>query len=647
VAAPVEAGMAPRVERRLAAILAADVVGYGRLVGADEAGTIARLRALRKVFIEPLVAEYRGRVVKLMGDGALVEFASAVDAVECAVAIQKAVAEREAGEHEDRRLQFRIGINLGDIVVEDGDILGDGVNVAARLEGLAEPGGICVARTVYNHVRGKLALAFAPMGAHRVKNIAEPVEVWRVALDGAKPKQIRALRWARPKLALAAAAVVLVLAIGSLALWQWTAGPVLTGTSSSERDVLAMPTGPSLAVLPFDSFSGDPEQQYFADGLVEDILTRLSRFSDLKVIGRNATFQYKGQPVDVRAVGKHLGARYVLEGSVRRSGDIVRITVQLLDAEDASHVWAERYDRQLTAANVFSIQDEIVQGIVSALGGAYGVLNRTALEQEARTDNLDAYRCVLLSYAYDLENTALTHLAARTCLERAVELDPDYADAWAALAMLYVDEHNMGWNPNPGLYDPLERALSAAQRAVKLAPNNPTAHSRLAFVHFARGDLDKFRVHGERAVALNPNDGDILAYTGAHMIFSGDIDRGLPLVDKAIELNPGYHPGWWDSAKAVGHYVRGEYEQALEAHRYVNMPDFFYAHIWPIAINGMLGRKDAARASLRELERVYPRFTIATFRKEYAHFHPPEAMMEHIIEGLRRGGMPEGAERPA
>jgi adenylate cyclase len=632
--------MVPRVERKLAAILAADVVGYSRLVGADEAGTIVRLRALRKEFIEPLIAEYRGRVVKLVGDGALVEFASAVDAVECAVAIQNGVAEREAAEPEDRRIQFRIGINVGDIIVEDGDILGDGVNVAARLEGLAEPGGICVARNVHNQIKAKLALPFEPMGAHRVKNIAEPVEVWRVALDGVTPRASARSRRLAPPIAIAAG-VAALLALGSGAWW-WQHSRATVGAASSDP-VLAMPTGPSIAVLPFESFSNDAEQEYFADGIVEDILTRLSRFSDLKVIGRNATFQYKDQPADVRAVGRELGARYVLEGSVRRSGDTVRITVQLIDAQDAAHVWAENYDRQLTAGNVFKIQDEIVQGVVSALGGAYGVLNRTALE-EVKTDNLDAYRCVLLSYAYDLENTAETHLAARNCLEHAVELDPDYADAWAALAMLYVDERNMSWNPNPGLYDPLDRALQAAQRAVKLEPNNPTAQSRLAFAYFALGDLDKFRVHGERAVALNPNDGDILAYTGAHMIFSGDIERGLPIVEKAIELNPGYHPGWWDSAKAVALYERRDYEGALEAHRSVNMPDFFYAHIWPIAINGMLGRKDAAQASLRELDRVYPGFTIQTFRKEYALFHPPQAMMEHLVEGLRKGGMPEGPD---
>jgi adenylate cyclase len=631
--------MSPRVERKLAAILAADVVGYSRLVGADEAGTIARLKTLRKEFIEPTVAEYRGRFVKLMGDGALVEFASAVDAVECAVAIQNGVADRQAGEPEDWRIQFRIGINVGDIIVEDGDILGDGVNVASRLEGLAEPGGICVARNVYNQVKAKLALPFEPMGAHRVKNIAEPVEVWRVAIDGTTRAKATARRLAPVAIA---ASIATLLALGAGGAWWWQHSRAAVGAAAGDP-VLAMPTGPSIAVLPFESFSSDAEQEYFADGIVEDILTRLSRFSDLKAIGRNATFQYKDQPADVRAVGRELGARYVLEGSVRRSGDTVRITVQLVDAEDAAHVWAENYDRQLTAGNVFKIQDEIVQGVVSALGGAYGVLNRTALE-EAKTDNLDAYRCVLLSYAYDLENTAETHLAARNCLEHAVELDPDYADAWAALAMLYVDERNMSWNPNPGLYDPLERALQAAQRAVKLEPNNPTAQSRLAFVYFALGDLDKFRVHGERAVALNPNDGDILAYTGAHMIFSGDIERGLPIVEKAIELNPGYHPGWWDSAKAVALYERQDYEGALEAHRSVNMPDFFYAHIWPIAINGMLGRKDAARASLRELERVYPGFTIQTFRKEYALFHPPDAMMEHLVEGLRKGGMPEGGD---
>jgi class 3 adenylate cyclase len=289
--------MAPRVERKLAAILAADVVGYSRLVGADEAGTIARLRAVRKELIEPLITDYRGRVVKLMGDGALVEFASAVDAVECAVAIQSGVTEREAGEPADQRIQFRVGINVGDIIVEDGDILGDGVNVAARLEGLAEPGGICVARNAHNQVRTKLALPFEPMGAHRVKNIAEPIEVWRVVLDSSVSKtQARP----RPLATVAiAAGVAVLLALGSIGVWWWQQSGAAVHNAATDP-ILAMPTGPSIAVLPFTNLTGDPTQEYFVDGVTEDIITELSKFQPFRVIARNSTFRYKGQAMDVR-----------------------------------------------------------------------------------------------------------------------------------------------------------------------------------------------------------------------------------------------------------------------------------------------------------------------------------------------------------
>jgi class 3 adenylate cyclase/TolB-like protein len=320
--------MAPRVERRLAAILAADVVGYSRLVGADEAGTIARLKALRQELIEPQIAEYHGRMVKLMGDGALIEFASAVDAVECAVAIQNGVAERQSTEPEDRRIQFRIGINLGDIIVEDGDILGDGVNVATRLEGLAEPGGICVARNVHNQVKAKLALPFEAMGAHRVKNIAEPVDVWRVLLDGvaapAAPRppasSWRTTRWLMPALG---ALVVLVFAAG---VWHfWPAEPPPKGK-------------PAIAVLPFDNLGGDEATGRLSDGITEDIITDLARFHDLDVIARNSTDVYKGKAVDVRQVGKDLNVGYVLEGSIQRQGDSVRITGQLIDARTGAHV---------------------------------------------------------------------------------------------------------------------------------------------------------------------------------------------------------------------------------------------------------------------------------------------------------------------
>ncbi len=349
--------MAPRVERRLAAILAADVVGYSRLVGADEAGTIARLKALRKEFIEPMVAEYRGRFVKLMGDGALVEFASAVDAVECAVAIQNGVAERQAPEPEHRRIQFRIGINVGDIIVEEGDIYGDGVNIAARLEGLADPGGICIARNVYNQVRNKLALPFEPMGQHRVKNIAEPIETFRIALDGVmaavRPRRAvagsRVMRWFVP----AVAAVLALLFIGGV--WHfWPSEPAPKGR-------------PAIAVLPFENLGGDEATGRLADGITEDIITDLARFHDLDVIARNSTEVYKGRPVDIRQVGTDLNVGYVLEGSIQHQGDSVRVTGQLIDAGTGAHVWSDRWDRP--AADVFAVQTEVAEKVAAALGG--------------------------------------------------------------------------------------------------------------------------------------------------------------------------------------------------------------------------------------------------------------------------------------
>jgi TolB-like protein/class 3 adenylate cyclase len=402
------------VERRLAAILAADVVGYSRLVGADEAGTIARLRALRKEFIEPTVGEYRGRVVKLVGDGALVEFASAVDAVECAVAIQNGVAERQAGEREDRRIAFRIGINLGDIIVEDGDILGDGVNVAARLEGLAEPGGIWVARNVHNQVEAKLDLAFEPMGDHRVKNIAKPIAVYRVCPGprSAAAMGPGALAWAlrgHRLAAIGAAAVAVLLVAGAggaawYALWRPSAPPPATvaqgagGGPAKTKPALPLPDKPSIVVLPFRNLSGEAEQAYFADAITEDIVTGLARFRHLFVISSNSSFRYKGQTVDIKEVGRELGVRFALQGSVRRSEDRLRITVQLIDATKDEQLWGEIYDRDLTATDLFAVQDAITQQVLATLGGVHGMLagSVSGIAKTKPTDNLEAYELYFL-----------------------------------------------------------------------------------------------------------------------------------------------------------------------------------------------------------------------------------------------------------
>ena len=415
--------MASRAERKLAAILAADVVGYSRLMGADEAGTHARLKAHRKEFIEPAIAEYHGRVVKLTGDGALVEFGSAVDAVECAVAIQRGMAEREAGAPEDRRLRFRIGINIGDIILEEGDIYGDGVNVAARLEGLAEPGGICVARSVYNQVKGKqLEVAFVASGPQQVKNIAEPVETYRVALDGVAPAPAaarpaaaggrlpapapRSTRWLVPALGALSAIAVLGGA------WHfWPAAPPPDGR-------------PGIAVLPFDNLGGDEATGRLADGITEDIITDLARFRDLDVIARNSTAVYAGKPVDVRQVGKDLNVGYVLEGSIQRQDDSVRVTGQLIDAETGAHVWSERWDRP--ADDIFAVQTEVAEKVAATLGGdlTMGQITRAELQRakRLRPNDLTAYDYFQLGKEF--EGHVLEHRPGHRLSDQGHHLGP-------------------------------------------------------------------------------------------------------------------------------------------------------------------------------------------------------------------------------
>ena len=622
--------------RRLAAILAADVVGYTRLMRDDEQATIAALEACRAVFAETIAA-HGGRVVDMAGDSVLAVFETAGGAVEGALAIQQRLAARE--EPEERRMRYRIGVNSGDIVEKaDGTVYGDGVNVAARLEGLAEPGRVCVSGSVYDSVEGHLDATFAYLGEQSVKNVDKPVRAYRVLEPGAEaPKASR--RW----YVIAAAAVVVLIAAGLGVRWLTYVPPysdMVTVTGMYTNDpVLAAPTGPAIAVLPFDDLSEETGQGFFADGLTEDIITGLSRFSNLRVIARHSTFQYKGQAVDVREVGEALGVRYVLEGSVRRAGNSLRVTAQLLDARDGTHLWADNYARDLTTADIFAIQDSIMERIVGVLGDEFGVISRAGLEEASarHTDNLTAYECVLRANGYYDVITPAEHMAVRACLEEAVALDPTYAEAWGWLSHMYQDEHKFGFNLRPEAEDPLSRAITAAQNAITADATSQIGYETLASGHYFAGDLEQFHVAAERALSLNPNNSHSLAWLGSLLAFAGNWDKGVALTDKAVFLNPN-HPTWYHHTYLLRYYGNSNYEAALISAKRYNLPNFFWHHSFLAMIYAQLGRLDEARAAVAELTALYPGYADVA-RADLEKWFKDEALVTAMLEGLEKAGL--------
>jgi TolB-like protein/Tfp pilus assembly protein PilF len=406
-----------------------------------------------------------------------------------------------------------------------------------------------------------------------------------------------------------------------------------------EDPLLALPTGPVVAVLPFENLSRDPDQEYFSDGLTDDIITALSRFKDLFVIARNSTFRYKGQAVDVRQLNRELGARYVLEGSVQRAGDTLRVTAQLLDAKDGTHLWAETYDRELSAPNIFAVRDEITTQVVATIAGPDGVISRTRFSQvnDKPTNNLNAYECVLQAAAYYRDNFVATeHARVRDGLERAVESDPGYADAWAYLANLYIDEHRFNYNLRP---NPLDRALKAARRAVAAEPTNQGAHQTLARVYFLRHELDAFLAETERAIALNPNNVTLLAALGHDLNLIGD-ERGVAMLRRAAALDP-FHPTWFHFPIANYHFDRGEYEEALVEARKVDIPNFLWPQVQLIAVYTELGRPSEARSALEEALRIDPAFTIERFVEDARKANASDDGITRWVAALRKAGLPE------
>ena len=635
--------MAPRTDRKLAAILAADVVGYSRLVGDDEAGTITRLKALRKAFIEPLIAEYHGRTVKLMGDGALVEFASAVDAVECAAVIQKGVAEREAALPENRRISFRIGINIGDIIVEESDILGDGVNVAARLEGLAEPGGICIARNVYNQVKAKLDLAFEPMGEHRVKNIAEPITVYRISLDVPDRAVNRRPDWAQRRWQAAAAGVVLLLALGVggawYGLWRPTPdattaqGPVVAAAAA--KPALPLPDKPSIAVLPFDNLSGDPKQERLAGGLTEDVITDLSRFRELFVIARNSTEVYKGKPVDVREVGRELGVQYVLEGSLQVDGGQVRITAQLIDATTGNHVWAERYNRPLE--DLFSIQDEVTQTIAASLGGMHGVVARAGRDVARRKppENLQAYEDYLLGIEYKHRFTQKDNQKAKELLTKATEIDPGFARAYVGLAMAHSVDIDNGWTSSR--QQSLSEWLEALHTALSLDPSDSQTRMMLGIYYQYVSDLQRSLAELEKAVSLNRNDADVIINAAWAMPWFGKPERAAELADLAVRLNPNY-PDWYNSGLLPVYFYTGQLDRAVAVTQSRLVPDM-WDHVYRPLVYAELGRKADAATAAADLLQRNPDYSAERFLTDTGQLGR-DVELNLFLDGHRKAGLP-------
>jgi adenylate cyclase len=575
-----------RVERRLAAILAADVAGYSRLMGVDEEGTLAALKVLRKSLIDPKIADHRGRIVKTTGDGALVEFASAVDAVRCAMELQRIIAERNTDIPEDRGIEFRI-----DIIVDEDDIYGDGVNIAARVETLATPGAICLSDNTFQQIKGKLALDVSDMGEQQLKNIAQPIRVYGVRFDG-----------------------------------------------SPVSPVLALSDKPSIAVLPFQNMSGDPEQEYFADGMVEELITALSRFSWLLVMARNSSFTYKGRAVDVRRVADELGVRYVLEGSVRRAGQRIRITGQLINATTGAHIWADRFDGD--AEDIFDLQDKITECVVGAIEPS---LRKAEIERarRKRPDSLSAYDLFLRALTPMNKLRPEANAEALTLLEQAIAIDPRYAPALAYAAFGHEQRLLHGWSTAPET--DAAAAVGLARQALAIDSGEAAAIAMAAFVlTFVGRDYDGGRRAAERALALNPNSPTVCWKAGWVILLAGAPQDAVPIFERSLRLSPSDpQADFLLNGLGMSHLVMGRPNEALEyASSSIAMkPDVDVPYYILIPACAYLGRTEDAKTAIGKLQSLSPDITTSSFRKRMP-FHN-EMHMDVLLDGLRKAGLPE------
>jgi TolB-like protein/class 3 adenylate cyclase len=597
-----------RVERRLAAVLAADVAGYSRLMGADEEGTLARLKAVRKSVVDPAIAEHRGRIVKTTGDGMLVEFASAVDAARCAAEVQDSMARQNGDVPRELRIEFRIGIHVGDIIIDDNDIFGDGVNIAARLEGIAESGGVCISDDAQRQIRGKVDIAFDDMGPQTLKNIAEPMRAWRMRIGPVLPPT------------------------GQVTPAQGKPEPPKYRTEAPK--VLALPDKPSIAVLPFQNMSGDVEQEYFADGMAEDIITALSRFKSLFVIARNSSFTYKGRAVDIKQVGRDLGVRYVLEGSVRKAGSRVRITGQLIEAITGRHLWADKFDGALE--DVFGLQDQVTTSVVGLIAPT---LQQAEIERARQkpTDSLD-------SYDFFLRGMALVNkrkfLEAREFFRKAFEQDPEYGAAYAMAASTLMFEQATSGVPLTA--EARTDAIRLAHLASRFGSDDAFTLARSAHVLTYLGlEYDRGASMAEQAVALNPNLAIAWYGRGWVTLMCGEAERAIESFDRMIRLSPldALRVSAWNGS-SFALYQLHRYEEgcavAMKSIQVVKDAHTLGAYI----VNAVSGRQAAeAREAAAELLKLRPDFRASNAREAFP-VRSPEAR-ERIVSALREAGLPE------
>ncbi len=586
-----------RVDRRLAAILASDIVGYSRLMGTDEEGTLHQLKVHRKELVDPKITEHRGRIVKTTGDGMLVEFVSVVDAVRCAVEIQRGMVDRNLNVPEENRIRFRVGINIGDIITDGDDIFGDGVNVAARLEALADPGGIMVSGIVHDQVRDKLAFGFEDLGEQMVKNISHPVGVHRIKLS-------------EPTLAILSKP-------GAVRL-------DTPGSAGFER--------PSIAVLPFSNMSADPEQEYFVDGITEEIITGLSKLRWFFVIARNSVFIYKSKAIDIKRVTRELGVRYVLEGSVRKSGNRVRITAQLIDASTGNHIWADRYDGDL--ADVFSLQDEITKRVVAAIEPK--LLEAEGLRSQNRSpDDLDAWDLLIKANSFFWRLTKPEIEAAIMILREALARYPNYGPAYSLLAFVLLVRTYLGWSAEAEL----EEAARLAARATELDDSDPWAHLALGFVAFVRRQTNVSAAEFRRAIDLNPNFAAAHGYLGWTLAFDGQSNEAAKHLEEAVRLSP-HDPqnALFNTGLAVTHYQEGRYQKAVDysSSTLQQRSAFTPGHRIHVASLAQNGQIEEARTALNHLKKMHPDLTVSWIMENVPYTAEP---MRKFLEGMRKAGL--------